>query len=339
MAIGDGLVRLRANQLGKQSVIHTAVPATRRLPWGGLATYDPQRTDPEIDTGSLDKVIPPWQGPPTVEWNPQGPVIYDDLPYRLSAALKGGVSPSVSGTAATWVYQIASLTADPFDYFTLDTGDDQSPTFGMEAYGGVIDQFQESMGEELGPIEFSDTWVFAGANLATDRTAGLEVDDDPVFVMGDETDITMDTAAGSIGITPITDAFHTYELSINNNLDRKRFANGSNSRRKISGYGRGEREIELTLRFAETAQTIAIANTIDDDSVIPYFIQIRSVSPLLAAASNPYRYLRRGAFRLYSWEHGEMGGNATIDMTFRAFYSSALGYAFRAEVRNQLTSL
>lgn len=338
MAVGDGLVRLRANQLGKQTLIHTPVAATRRMPWKGLVTYDPQRTDPEIDTGSIDPVIRPYSMAPVIEWSPTGVLDYDSLPHRLSAGLKGGVSPVVTSTSAVWTYQIASLTADAFDYWTLDSGDDQSATDGIEAYGGVADQLQETMGEELGPIEFSDAWVFAGANLATDRTAGLTVDEDITFVMGDETDITIDGTAGSIGITPIVDAFHTYELSINNNLDRKRFANGSNGRRKIAGYGRGGREIELTLRFAKNAATMAEFNTLDDDTVVPKYIQIRTISPVLASAGVPFSYIRRGAFRLYAGSFGEIGGNATIDLTYRAFYDSTLAYAYRAVVTNQLTT-
>lgn len=339
MAVGDGLVRLRANQLGKQSVIGTAVNATKRVPWSGLVTYDPQRTIPDVETGSIDPSIAPYASAPVVEWSPTGLLTYDELAFRLSAGLKGGVSPVNTGTSYSWVYQIASLTADSFDYFTCDSGDDQSATMGIEAFGGVADTLEETLGEELGPIEFSDSWVFAGANLATDRTAALTVDQDPVFVMGDETDITVDSVAGSIGITPVTDALHGYTLTVNNNLDRKRFANGSNSRRKISGYGRGDREIELVLRFAETAATMALFNTLDDDSADLKYIQIRTVSPVLASVGIPHSYTRRGAFRLMSAEPGEIGGNGTIDLTYRAFYDSVLGYAYRAQVINQLASL
>lgn len=333
MAVGDGLVRLRANQLGKQSVIGTSVPATARVPWGGLVTYDPGRTFPDVEVGSLDPALTPYQVAPDIKWSPTGLLDYDTLPFRLAAGLKGGVTPTGSVAAGyTWAFQIASLTADPFDYFTCDSGDDQSATDGIEAIGGVIDTWEESMGEDLGPIEFSDAWVFASANLATDRTAGLTVEDDLVFVMGDETDITVDSTPGSIGITPITDAFHSYTLNGNNNLDKKRFANGSNSRRKIAGYGRGEREIELTLRFAKNAATMALFNSLDDDSVVTKYIQIRTISPIIAAGTANYKYVRKGAFKLMTAEPGEIGGNATIDFTYRAFYDPTLAYAYRAEV-------
>ena len=67
MTIGDGLVRLRANQIGKQTVFGTAVAATRRVPWRGLVTYDPSRTDPDVDTGSIDPVLKPVGSVPVIE--------------------------------------------------------------------------------------------------------------------------------------------------------------------------------------------------------------------------------------------------------------------------------
>src|SRR6185369_2470370 len=263
MTVGDDLVRLRANQIGKQSAFATAVPATRRLPWKGLVTYDPARADPNVDTGSIDPVIKPVPSAPVIEWAPTGPLTYNDLPYRLAAGLKGGVS--VSGS--TWTYQVASLTADPFDYFTVESGDDQSATDGIRAYGGVGDSLSETMDDTLGVINFSDAWVFGAADLATDRTGALSVDTSPVFVMGDETNIAIDTVAGSMGITLATDAMHAYTLTVTNNLDRKRLANGSNSRKKLAGFARGARVIELAITFAKTALTMAEENTLDDDPV------------------------------------------------------------------------
>ena len=334
MTIGDGLVRLRANQIGVQSAFGTAVPATRRVPWRGLVTYDPSRTDPDVDTGSIDPVLKPVGSVPVIELAATGPLIYNDLPYRLNAGLKGGVTPTGGGATKTWTYTLASLTADPFQFFTVESGDDQSATDGIQAYGGVIDSFSETMGEDLGVIEFSDTWVFGAANLATDRTGALSVDTSPTFVMGDETFITIDSAAGSIGATPVTDALHAATLTVSNNLDRKRFANGSNSRRKLAGYGRGARVIELVLTFAKTAATMAEENTLDDDPVPNRYIQLTTNS-----ITSPYVYQRGGAFRLFSVADGEIGGNATKVLTYRSFYDATLGYAFKAVITNTLAAL
>jgi len=338
MAIA-GLVRLRTNQIGKQSALLTAVPATRRVPWRDVVDYDPTRTDPDVDVGSLDPVIVPYSGFPNITWSPTGMLMYNEEPSRLAAGLMGGITPTGAGTAKTWTYQVASLTADSFDYFTVESGDDTSASDGIQAYGGVAGTLEETMEQGLGPWSFSDSWVFAGANLATNRTGALLVDPSPTFVMGDETDITMDAAAGSIGITPLTDALHAATIRVNNNLDLKRFANGSNGRRKLSGYGRGAREIELVLTFAKTTETMAERATLDDEPVPSRFFQVRTISPTLAQAAIPYSYSRRGAFRLFTAEDGEIGGNTTIVLTYRAYYDSTLGYAYRASVVNTRSSL
>lgn len=338
MAI-QGLVRLRTNQMGKQGALLTAVAATRRVPWRDVVDYDPTRTDPDVDVGSLDPVIVPYSGFPNITWNPTGLLMYNELPARLSGGLMGGISATGGGTAKTWTYQIASLTADAFDYWTVESGDETSASDGIQAYGGVADTLEETLEEGLGPWSFSDAWVFAGANLATDRTAGLLVDASPTFVMGDETDITMDATAGSIGVTPLTDALHAATIRVSNNLDLKRFANGSNGRRKLSGYGRGARVIELVLTFAKTTETMAEAATLDDEPVPSRFFQVRTVSPTLAQAATPYSYTRRGAFRLFTRENGEIGGNTTLILTYRAYYDSTLGYAYRASVVNTRSTL
>lgn len=339
MTVGDGLTRLRKNQIGVQTVFGTAVPATRALPWRGIIEYDPNRADQDVDTGSIDPILAPISGAPNIAWSPTGPVYYNDLPYRLTGALKGGVTPSGGGAAKTWVYQVASLTADPYQYFTVESGDDTSATDGIQAYGGIIDTFEETMPDDLGPITFSDSWIFGGANLATDRTGALTLDSSPVPVMGDETNISLDTVAGSMGITLINNALHAATVRITNNTDKKRLANGSNSRRKYAGWARGARQIEVVLTFAKEAVPISERATLTAASPATRYIRMNSTSSSIITGSTPYSYVRDGAFRLYSATDSEIGGNATLVLTYRATYDATLGYAYKATVVNGLTAL
>ncbi len=335
----QGLTRLRFNQVGKQTVIGTAVAATRRVPWRGPVVYNPNRTDPDVDVGSIDPIIRPYMTGPEVTWNPTGLLTFNDLPVRLSAGLKGGVAATGGGTAKTWTYQVASLTADDFDYWTDEFGDDTEATDTIIAHGGVASELSETLPQELGPWEFSDSWVFADATLGSDGTNSLTVDQSPVFVFGADTTIYMDSAAGSLGISPLVDAVHGATITVTNNLDLKRYANGSNTRFDLRGYGRGPREITLTLTLAKTAATIAEANTLDDDPTPSRFFRVSTVSTELAQAGNPYKYNRDGAFRLFERAEGEIGGNAVIELTYRAYYDATLGYAYKATVVNTLAAL
>lgn len=335
----QGFTRLRYSQLGKQTVIGAAVPATRRVPWRGIIDVNPNRTDPDVDAGSLDPAIIPYVAAKEVTWSPTGLLTFDDLPYRLSAGLKGNVSAVGGAAPYTWTYQVASLTADDFDYFTGETGDDTAASDGIEGFGGVADTLEEEMPQDLGPWSHTDAWIFAGATLATDKTGGLTVDETPAFVFGADTVVYMDVAALSIGITPLVDAVHGVTIRVSNNLDEKRFANGSNTRFNLAGYGRGAREIELVLTLAKTAATMAEAATLDDDPVPQRFFDVKTISTEIAGGVTPYQYSRRGCFTLRSREDGEIGGNATIILTYRAMYNGTLGYAYKAVVINALGAL
>jgi hypothetical protein len=338
-----GFVRLRKSQIGKQTVLGTAVAATRRLPWRGIIAYNPNRTDPDVDTGTLDPAINPYPMAPETTWDPTGLLTYDDLPYRLAGALLGGVTPTGNaGTGYTWTYAAASVSADAFEYFTVETADDTAATDGIRGTGGVINTFSEEMTEDLGPWNFTDNWLFAKADLAQDITAGLAVDDTPNYVFGAHTELWVDADPAGIGTTWWTDALHAASLTITNNLDQKRFANGANASNtafRLAGYGRGAREIELVLTVAKTAQTMAEAATLDDDPVPQRFIQITSTSVENITGAIKYSYRRRGCFTLRSRAEGEIGGNATIVLTYRAQYNTTLGYGFQAIVKNGLAAL
>lgn len=342
MAI-QGFTRLRKSQIGKQTVLATAVAATRRLPWRGIIDYNPNRTDPDVDTGTLDPAILPYPAAPETTWGPGGPLTYNDLPYRLSGGLLGGVTPTGNvGIGYTWTYSAASETADSFDYFTVETADDTAATDGIRGAGGVVNTFNEEMPEDLGPWTFSDEWIFADASLAQDITAALDVDPTPAFVFGADTELWVNANAAGIGTTWWTDALHSASIRVSNNLDQKRFANGanaSNTRFRLSGYGRGPREIELVLTVAKTTATMAEAATLDDNPVPRRYIQIKTTSVENVVGAIKYSYQRRGCFTLRSRAEGEIGGNATIVLTYRAQYDTTLGYGFQAVVVNGLAAL
>ena len=91
--------------------------------------------------------------------------------------------------------------------------------------------------------------------------------DSPLYAIEDEAKASkrglwVDADPAGIGTTWWTDALHAASLTISNNLDQKRFANGANASNtafRLSGYGRGAREIELVLTVAKTAATMAEA--------------------------------------------------------------------------------
>ncbi len=332
-----GFTRFRKHMLGKQSSFSSNTPATRILPFRGPIEVDPARTDPDVDVGSLDPILAPFNGPKEVSSSWEGNLAFDDAPYLWAAAVKGGVTPT-GATAKTWVFQAASLTADDFEYFTDYWGDDFT-TDVISAGSGVVDSLELSFGEDLSAFDASADWVFARAELCTGFTGGLTLDNTPNWVYGADTEVYLDTAFGSIGTTKLTDAVHGATFRLNNNLDQKRFANGSNTAFQLAGFGRGAREIEVELVLAKTTATVAEACTLDDQPVPNRFIELKTTSSEIITGSTPYSQSIRVPVRLISRSDGEIGGNTTITLTYRGFYSSDVGYALRAVVVNTLSSL
>ncbi len=341
----QGFTRFREIQIGKQSVIGTAVATTRTLPYRGLITLNTNRTDPDVDVGSLDPVLPPYQMQQDVEMGgATGPLDFDNLAVRLSAAIKGGVSPTGPvDSAFTWTFQAASLTADSFDYYTVQTGDDtaDSAGAGLVGKGGVINQFSQTLEEGLGPWTVNDDWLFAGASYGN-KTGSVTIPSTGLaWAFGADTTVYLNSTAASIGATPITDAVRGAVLTVNNNLDKKRFANGSNTRFDLGGFGRGQREITLELTLEKTTQVIAEMVTYDDVPVPNRYIKISTNSTELVTSSvaTKYRVDYFLPMRLFEVSEGEIDNNSNVTLTYKGFYDTVLTYAFKAVVVNGLSAL
>jgi hypothetical protein len=340
--MAQGFTRFRKIQVGKQSVIGTAVPAARVLPYRSLIVYNTNRTDPDIDVGSLDPVISPYQVAPEVTLpGAAGPLTFDDLAIRLSAGIKGGVTPSGSaGAGYTWTFQPASLTADAFDYYSVQTGDDTSDSAGAgtNAVGAVINQFSQTMPADLGPWTVNDDWIAASA-VYGNRTGALTVDANPKFAFGADTTVYLNPTPGSIGATPVAAAVRGVTLTINNNLDQKRFADGSNTRFALGAFGRGPREITVELIVEKTTQTIAEFITADDTPTPNRYMKISINSLELAGTVTTCAADFFLPVRLFSVADGEIENNAHLVLTYHGFYDATLAYAVKATVLNSLAAL
>jgi len=311
--------------------------ATRILPYRGAIVYDPQRTDPDVDTGSLDTILQPYAGPAETTGSWEGKEAFDDAPYLWSGTIKAGVTPT-GATAKTWIFQAASLTSDTIQMYTDQWGDDFT-TDVITGGGGTINSLELSFGDDLSAYDVNAELYYARGQLGASFTGGLTIDDTPQWVYGADTEIYLDTVAASIGTTRIVDAIHGATFSVNNNPDRKRFANGSNTRFELAGYGRGQREIEVTLVLAKTTASVAEANTLDDNPVPNRFIEIKTTSAEIITGVIPYSQSIRVPARLISRSDGELASNSTITLTYRGYYDSTLAYALRVVVVNTLASL
>lgn len=346
-----GFVKLRRHQFGRQVAFGNAVPATRAYPFSGTPDPNLNWTDPEGDFGSFDPVAPPARRGDEPVANLTAPfVYYDDLPLMLAAMLGGEVAPTGGGTAKTWNFAPTSLTPDDIDVFSYEFGDDVLDDW-FQFRDGIITELEIS-GEDQGPLTATMNWSFAHvANTgATDAPvegsvpASLVVDAHGIPVYLKDMSLFIDSLPANIGDTQILDALHSFRLRISTETDRKRFANGTQEF-GLSGYGRGERAIELEMTLAKTDDTVGLGSESDawiSDDPVDRYVRLAFESTAFAQTAGspdiPYSWLTDLPLRYYTRAEGDVGQNSAIVLTGHAFYDETLASAFESTVVNTLTA-
>ncbi len=340
----QGFSRMRAWNFGHQSVFGTAVAATRRLPWRGTLDINPNWTDQEdVDVGSIDQLLPPFRTQLDVAASGLGgPLTYQDIPVLLDSGVRGGVSPTGAGTAKTWAHQALSLTATTLGYQTAEWADDVTAD-GFQARDGVVESLEFAFDESLGPWTVSADWRFGTVAAHKTPTAGLAIGSNLPLVFGADSALYIDDTSGGIGVTQISDTLHSATVRIENTIDQKRFANGSNSRFALVGYGLSARVIRATFVFAKTDAIVAALNseTVDwlNGDPVNRYVQLLSQSTTTAQAGVPYSWDQRFSGTWRTRSDGDLGGNSTVTLEMVGRYDSALGYAYRSSVVNTLAAL
>lgn len=324
VAAKPGNVRFRAFQLGKETTFGTSVAATRRMPWRFNPTVDPHWTYPDVDTGTLDPAIAPYQMAVDVTGQSTGPLTADDAIYLFGAFLKGGVTPSGPvDSAYTWQYDAAATSADPFEIFSGEWGDEVAgDQFG---YGsGVLDQLQLEYPQDLGPIVHTGDWRFASADYPQAMTAGLSVETNPAWLYAADTRLYIDDVYGSIGISPIVDTMHGASIQMQGNVDVKRFANGSNTNFAAAGYGRGARTMQTTFTFAKSVPGIAEAVKWLNADPVERFVALDTTSrAVIGAASHPSMRIRFAGY-WFTRSDQAVNSNSAIQLVCNHVYDPDL---------------
>ena len=339
----QGFVSLRSWALGKQSVHGTAVSPSRAMPWGGVLEVNPNWADPEgVDLGSIDPVLSPFRTYLDVTASLQGPLDYNSLATIAAAAWKGGVS-STGTTARTWTHQAASLTATTLDEFSGQWSDDVTGD-GYRFWDGVLETTELSFDETLGPWQASLSWRFGSVNPRVVPVSGLLLGSNTPWVFGADTALYIDSTAAGIGATQISDALRAATITITNQIDVKRYANGSNTRFAVAGYGLTGREIRASFTFDKSAAIATssageVANWLSANPV-QRFLKVAATSPvLIPGTATPYSWDLRLSGEWRTRSDGATGGNSTITLELVGRYDATLGYPLYQSVVNDRATL
>lgn len=321
-----GNVRFRAFQLGKATTFGTPVARTRRMPYRFAPTVDPHWTNPDVDTGTLDPAISPYRMAIDVTGQATGPLSANDASALWAMLLKGGVSPSGPvDLAYTWQFSPAATSADVFELVTADWGDEVAADQ-WRYEDGVLEGLQLSFPQDLGPIQISADFRFASASYPSAVTPALTVDSNPPWLYAADTALYMNDNAGAIGITQLTNTMHDATIQITNNLDVKRFANGSNTNFAAVGYGRGARTMQTTFTFAKSVAGLAEAAKWLNADPQERFVSLDTTSRRTITGSAATKYTQRIRFAGFWFTRSEqaVGSNSAIQLVCNHIYDPNL---------------
>jgi hypothetical protein len=325
-----GALRLRQFQLGLESTFKTPVAATRRLPWQ-MTGWNPLTqtwTFPTTDTGTLDEAQAPYGLGSNATAAFGGPLASNDAPTVISAGVMGGLTPGTSGTSHSLTASPASLTQDVFDTYTMEWGDDSTDVFQMA--GTVINDFMLTYPQDQGPIQLATNWLLAAGDTTypASFTGGLNVDAAPVYLYCADTEFYINDTAGAIETTKLSNIAYGASFQVNNNLDAKRFANGSNTRMQVANYGRGLRKVTFTLTGAKQTAWIAEATKWIAANPTERFFGIKTTSTVAASAGIPHSLdIRMPGYWLTRSEQ-TIVANTGFDLVAENIYDPTLTYPF-----------
>jgi hypothetical protein len=348
----QGLVKLRRHLFARQALFGTKVPAVRAYGFSGTPDVDLQWTDPEVDAGSRDPVAPPTRGAAELTASlTDNALKYNNLPI-MHAAFFGGEEVPVSGTGdlETWTYTPSSTTVEEPDPHTYQFGDDVLTDW-YQFGDGILESVEFSGPEGLGSLTATMGWRFGSvaSTGSTDSpvtgtvpTVGLSVDTTEAIVYLKDCAIYIASSVAGLAAGQVTDALHSFTMRWNQEMDLKRYANGSQTF-DIDAYGPGTRAMELELVFAKTADTVGTGSESDawmSDAAVNRWVRLifTSTVNITTGPDVPYKWTVTMPLRYYTREEGEIGGNTTVTLTGHAFYDAAdLGEAINSVIACTLT--
>ena len=344
-----GLVRARKHQFGRQDAFGTKVAATRAYPFKGVPSVDLQWTDPDVDVGAIVTTVAPQRGTGAYTAALTDPQLsYNTIPLLMEGVFGGNVNPT-GGAIETWTHEPAAVAPlDEPSNFTYEFFDDTGSDDAYQLGDGILDSVQITGPDGLGALSTSMTWRFgsASSNSSTDSppspavpTAGLNVDQNPPLVYLKDMGLYIASTAAGLSGGQIMNALHTFEMTISQENDDKRFANATGtfdvSDRSRTGYS-----VELALTLAKTSDTVGTGSETDawfSDDAVNRYVELKFTSTRIISGATPFSWDVQMPMRYYTRTEGDNAGNAVIVLTGHAFYDSgAFDGFFKSIAKNSL---
>ena len=319
---------------------------SRAYPFTGVPAIDLQKTDPEVDTGSIVTTVAPTLGAGdfTAALTDNG-LAYDNMPLLMEGVFGGNVNP-LGGAVEVWTHNPAAVAPlDDDSNFTYEFFDDTAADDAFQLGDGVLETLTITGPEGLGPMTTSMAWRFGSAagNTSTDfppspavPTAGLSVDTNPAYMYLKDMGLYIASSTAGLGAGQILNALHSLVMTFTVERDDKRFAKEAQDF-SVSDRSRTGVAIELALTLAKTDDTIGTGSESDawwSEDAVDRYIQLHWLSLVNISGSTKYEDTMTMPARYYTREEADSAGNAVIVLTAHAFYDPSAFFSGDGYFRN-----
>jgi hypothetical protein len=297
------------------------------MPWSFAPTVNPNWTFVTADTGTLDEAIAPYRTALDVTGTSTGELYANDVPTIVSAGVMGGLT-LVGTPAKTMTAAPASTSQDVIDTWSGEWYDDATGD-AFAGAGGIINDFTLTYPNTGGIITHSANWRFASVTYPATPTGALSVDAAPTPLYSTDTQLSVNDTAGAIGTTVFSNQVYDIAITINNNMDIKRFSNGYATRFALAGYSRGPRTVDVVITFAKATAAIAEVVKWLSTTASERFFDINTVSTAIITGATPYQMRWRIPGFWFTRSDQTVNTNTAFQLTAHGIYDTTLTYPFQ----------
>ena len=270
------------------------------------------------------------------EWQGEGPVDVNELPFLLNMAVAPLTSPTTPGTLSKlWAFT-RSITSDNIKSATFWDGDPNIQSW--QTAFAVIEELKitnDASSEEVAKLSVKGQGRFPTKVSAPTPVAAISGDTLPGQLM----QCWIDTSS-AIGTTAVTGRLVSAEHTIQTGVTYKYLGAGPTASLDFAEIGREATE-------AETKIVLELPDSVQYDqwaAQTSLKIRVRHNGAFIetVTAVDYYNYVEfdiYGPFDALDWGENADGSNRTVQFTVKSQYDATLAADWRLAVQNQRTSL
>ena len=259
-----------------------------------------------------------------------GDVVYDDMAFWMSMAVKGGVTGTGAADGKTWAFT-PTAASDDLKSFTLEASwVDNLAVYGNRWPGVMVDEFGLKWEKDKAVAWNAKCTTFKPAVAITAYTGGALSDRTSVTALGTTAVVTIDAAGGTIGTTPDSSVVSA-EFTLKNQLVELNTLDGTAVGQALYRPKPRDVQLKLTRYLSSIAELTAYIGKTERK------IRVKTTGPAINAGFYSLALDFYGIPTDHKW--ADVNGLIVEEVTYDPIYDSGPGTDFLFSLVNSIASI